>query len=35
MQSMGYVEEGVKVGKAKSYYLTEKGNNILPIKKEN
>ena len=35
MQSVGYVQEGVKVGKAKSYYLEEKGNNILPIKKEN
>lgn len=34
MQSEGYVEEGVKVAKAKSYYLTELGNSILPIKKE-
>ena len=34
LKSEGYVEEGVKAGKAKTYYLTEKGNNILPIKKE-
>lgn len=34
MQSEGYVEEGVKVAKAKSYYLTERGISILPIKKE-
>lgn len=34
MQSEGYVEEGVKAGKAKSYFLTERGNNLLPIKKE-
>ena len=34
MQSEGFVEEGVKVAKAKSYYLTERGNSILPIKKE-
>ena len=34
LQSEGYVEEGVKAGKAKSYFLTERGNSILPIKKE-
>ena len=34
LQSEGYVEEGVKAGKAKSYFLTERGNNLLPIKKE-
>lgn len=34
LQSEEYVEEGVKAGKAKTYYLTEKGSNILPIKKE-
>ena len=34
MQSEGYVEEGVKAGKAKTYYVTEKGIAILPIKKE-
>lgn len=35
LQSQGYVEEGVKAGKAKTYYMTEKGSQILPIKKEN
>lgn len=34
LQSQGYVEEGVKAGKAKTYYMTEKGSKILPIKKE-
>lgn len=34
MQSAGYVQEGVKAGKAKSYFLTDRGNSILPIKKE-
>lgn len=34
LQSEGYVEEGVKAGKAKSYFLTERGSNLLPIKKE-
>lgn len=34
LQSEGYVKEGVKAGKAKTYYMTEKGTNILPIKKE-
>ena len=34
MQSQGYVEEGVKAGKAKTYYMTEKGIAILPVKKE-
>lgn len=34
LQSEGYVQEGVKAGKAKTYYMTEKGTNILPIKKE-
>lgn len=34
MQSLGYVDEGVKVQKAKSYYITEKGCRLLPIKKE-
>lgn len=32
MQSLGYVNEGVKVAKAKSYFITEKGCGILPIK---
>lgn len=34
MESMGYVSAGVKVAKAKSYFITEKGCAILPIKKE-
>ena len=34
MLSEGYVEEGVKAGKAKSYFLTERGSKLLPIKKE-
>lgn len=34
LQSEGYVQEGVKAGKAKTYYMTEKGINILPTKKE-
>ena len=34
LQSEGYVEEGVKARKAKTYYMTEKGTKILPIKRE-
>lgn len=34
LQTEGYVQEGVKAGKAKTYYMTEKGTSILPIKKE-
>lgn len=34
LQSEGYVEEGVKAGKAKTYSMTKKGINILPVKKE-
>lgn len=34
MQSLGYVKEGVKAAKAKSYFITTKGCEILPIKKE-
>ena len=34
MQSLGYVEEGVNAAKAKSYFITTKGCEILPIKKE-
>ena len=34
MQSLGYVEEGVKAAKAKSYFITTKSCEILPIKKE-
>ena len=33
MQKLGYVNEGAKVGKAKSYYLTEKGQAFLSMKK--
>ncbi|WP_367568380.1 hypothetical protein [Lacrimispora sp.] len=29
-----FVGDGVKAGKAKTYYLTDKGLNILPEKKE-
>ncbi len=35
MQLLGYVDEGVKVGKAKSYFITNSGLTLLPIKKEN
>lgn len=34
MQFEGYIEEGVKAGKAKSYFATDKAIAILPIKKE-
>ncbi len=34
MQLQGYVDEGVKAAKAKSYFITQKGCRILPIKKE-
>lgn len=34
LQSSGYVKEGVKAGKAKTYYMTERGISILPEKKE-
>ena len=33
MQKLGYVNEGAKVGKAKSYYLTERGQAFLSMKK--
>ena len=33
MQTLGYVDEGAKVGKAKSYYITEKGQTFLSMKK--
>lgn len=34
MQSLGYVNEGVKAGRAKTYFITESGLVLLPIKKE-
>ena len=34
MESAGLVQPGVKAGKAKTYYLTEKGLGLLPINKE-
>lgn len=33
LEEKGYVEEGVKVARAKSYYLTELGRSILPVTK--
>lgn len=35
MQKLGYVNEGAKVGKAKSYYLREQGQAFLSMKKGN
>ena len=34
MQNLGYIDERVKVCKAKSYFITESGLALLPIKKE-
>lgn len=34
MQSLGYVMEGVKAGKAKTYFISDSGLALLPIKKE-
>lgn len=34
MEKEGLVSEGVKVGRAKSYFLNVKGQSILPKKKE-
>lgn len=33
LQKFGYVAEGVKAGRAKTYYLTKEGINMLPSKK--
>ena len=33
MQKLGYIDEGAKAGKAKSYYLTEQGQAFLSMKK--
>lgn len=32
LQKFGYVAEGVKAGRAKTYYLTKEGINMLPAK---
>lgn len=34
LQKQGYVQEGVKAGRAKTYFVTQMGVDILPIKKE-
>ena len=34
LEENGFVLEGVKVARAKSYYLTKSGKSILPIAKE-
>lgn len=34
MKENKLIDDGIKAGKAKTYYLTEKGLNILPEKKE-
>lgn len=34
LQKAGYLNEGVKAGKAKSYYIASEGIEILPQKKE-
>ena len=34
LQKYGYIAEGVKAGRAKTYYLTKEGINMLPVKKE-
>ena len=34
LQANGYVEVGAKAARAKSYYVTEKGLGVLPIKRE-
>ncbi len=34
LQNIGYVEEGVKAGRAKTYYATDLALSILPIKRE-
>lgn len=32
LEGLGFVDEGCRVGKAKSYFLTQKGIEKLPIK---
>lgn len=34
LQKLGYVDEGIKASRAKTYYLTDTGLNILPTKRE-
>lgn len=34
MQLQGLIDEGVKAGRAKTYFATEKALKILPVKKE-
>lgn len=34
LQAKGLVDEGVKAGRAKTYYLTENGSSVIPQKKE-
>ena len=34
MQLQGLIEEGVKAGRAKTYFATTKALEILPVKKE-
>lgn len=34
LQNQGYVDEGVKAGRAKTYFATTTGLSILPEKKE-
>lgn len=34
LEEKGFVSEGVKAARAKTYYITEVGSNILPIIKE-
>lgn len=34
LQEKGFVSEGVKAGRAKTYFATDKALAILPIKKE-
>lgn len=34
MQEKGFIDEGVKAGRAKTYFATDKALAILPIKKE-
>lgn len=34
MEKNGLVQSGVKAGKAKSYFITSKGLNLLPVKED-
>ncbi|MDD3362785.1 MAG: hypothetical protein PHW34_14050 [Hespellia sp.] len=35
LQKLGYVEEGIKAGKGKTYILTDRGLKLLPEKRGN